>query len=165
MRYICSWWYWPLLAKSTTSNFCIQPEQHELQQSKLEVYKAHLTIPRLSQKQIKQSLFHMSKCFFHLGKLHGRMREVSSWHWGYILLWRFPTTVEASVAISSSDELPFVTSASVSYDFRSSQEPIMICWLHSRFMVKAEPVQIQRNISLMKVAWESMASPDSTEMS
>lgn len=40
---------------------------------------------------------------------------------------KLPITVDASVAISSSDQLPFVTSGSVSCYFRSSQEPLIIC--------------------------------------
>lgn len=81
-----------------------------MQQSKLEFRKALLTIPRLSQKQVKQSLFHMSnKLFLPPWKTaweHERSFIMTPWL--HIAL-RFPITGGASVAISASDELPFVS--------------------------------------------------------
>lgn len=56
----------------------------------------------LSQKQIKQILFHKSNCFFRLGKLNERIREVSLWHSGFILLRGLPSLLMQQSALQVS---------------------------------------------------------------
>lgn len=71
-RCICSGWHWLLFVKSAISSFCIQLQDHELQQSKLEVCKAHLTITSLSHKWIKHSLKEIVSSTFENTREHGQ---------------------------------------------------------------------------------------------
>lgn len=85
-------------------------------------------------------------------KTVGSLREVSSWRWDFAQIWYFP-----SLLVQAQESAPqvrsFVTSGK-SVVTSSQATNLSVCWLHLRFIVKAEPVQIQRNVSLKKVAWE-----------
>lgn len=98
---ICSWWHWLLFVKSAISSFCIQLQDRELQQSKLEVCKAHLTTPRLSQKWIKQSLKQIVSSTFENRWEHEQSFLMTL---GLCIDLRFPITAGASAGISSSGE-------------------------------------------------------------
>lgn len=101
-RCICSWWHWLLFVKSAISSFCVQLQDHELQQSKVEVCEAHLAIKRLSQKQIKQSLKQFVSSTFENTWEHQQ---------GFVQLKRFCTAFGAS-AESAPQVRSFVTTGS-----------------------------------------------------
>lgn len=84
MRCICSWWHWLLFAKSAISSFCIQLQDHELQQSELEVVKLTSQLPDFHKSRLKKKPSY--KLFLPPLKTHGRMSKVSPWHRGFVQL-------------------------------------------------------------------------------
>lgn len=94
------------LSSQTSAVSASNYRDHEFQQFKLEVCKTHLTITRLSQKCIKQSVEQIVSSTL---KTHGSMREVSPWCWGFVQLHDF-TSLLVQVQESATQMRSFVPS-------------------------------------------------------